>query len=103
MIQGRENRLVYSRMIWLVILTIEICMDLSEGGTALEVADLTKWTLGLTYFTFLVGLFSPAQPPADQEDKRNNILQAWKWFTILFELSCVVTIMITIIFWTLMY
>lgn len=68
------------------MLTFEISLDMVNGGTFLEVPDITKWSLWMTYLAFTIGLFSSAPCPKLEENK-NDPLMSWKWFTVVFEIA----------------
>ena len=105
--KGKEKGLVYMRMGWFLLLTVEICIGNSDGGQYYGLADLTKWGLYCTYFTMLLGLFA-CKPIKNIGDKsaytasKNKLFQSWKWFSILFELSLLIEIVITVMFWTIL-
>lgn len=105
--RGRERWLVYQRMFWIVVLTFELSVDRSDGGTSFEVADLSKWSLWLTYATFVLGLFACAPPvektKQEYQRTRSSPCQSWKMFTVLFELSFLVSIVITLVYWTMIH
>jgi hypothetical protein len=68
---------------------------------------LTNWGLWLTFFTFLVSLYSTTPVPNKGclvlKSYRNSPFHGWKWFTVLFELSLVLEVCITVIYWTLLH
>jgi hypothetical protein len=68
---------------------------------------MQKWGLWLTYLTFMTGLFACDPPPTDAsvllKSYKNSPFQAWKWFTILFEMSLTLEIIITVLYWTILH
>ena len=61
----------------------------------------------MTYFTFITGLFSCN--PLITRDRRqfkqyaNRLLLSWKFFIILFQLSFLITITITVVYWGMIH
>jgi len=53
--------------------------------------------------TFVIGLFATTMPRSDSKSLlskyRNSPIQAWKWFTVLFEVSFTLEIFVTGLFW----
>jgi hypothetical protein len=50
-------------------------------------------------------MYSTKAPPKDFMNRKykNSIFQAWKWHTILFQISLTTEVIITIIFWPILY
>jgi hypothetical protein len=67
---------------------------------------MQKWGLWFTYFTFMTGLFA-CTPPANEatvllKSYKNSPMQAWKWYSVLYEMSLTLNIIITVIYWTIL-
>lgn len=103
-LKKRETLVVYTRILLLFVMTFEICVDLSQGASQIELPDFSKWGLWMTYVTFIFSLLSvnplPEKFKHDFNAIRNNPFYAWKWFTVLFEVSLLSEFVLTIVFWT---
>ena len=105
---GKEYIVILHRVFWVVILTFQLSIDKLQHGTfGNEIKYMQKWGLWLTYLTFMTGLFACDPPPTDAtvllKSYRNSPFQAWKWFTILFEMSLTLEIIITVLYWTILH
>lgn len=78
-----------------------------------DLAYLTTWGKYLTFFTVLISNFvtQPTLPQFNALEeydpiftvKKYTIFRAWKWFAILYELSLITEIVITVYFWAVIF
>ena len=91
-----------------MIITIQESLDMySHGGPWPDIRFLTKWGIWLTWLCFLIGMF--ALEPIPQGDRallksyKYSPFRAWKWHLILFECAFTLELVITGVFWSLLY
>ena len=108
LIGGKEHYLVVFRLVAFLMLTVEGCLDMySHGGPWADIRYVTKWGFWMTWICFAAGLFS-IEPPATGDKAllkkfKYSPWRAWKWQTLLFEIALTFQIMITIVYWTLLF
>lgn len=102
--RGKESYVVLNRLLWIIVLTVFICIDmLIHGGFSETAKYLAKWGTWLTYATFMFSLNACSPLPNDSsvllKSYKNNPFSAWKWYTVLFQISFTLEIVTTLTFW----
>ena len=102
--KGKESVVMMNRVFWTIVLTVIISMDMFIHGGFSETAKyMSKWGTWLTYSTFMFSLNASSPLPNDSsvllKSYKNNPFSAWKWFTMLFQISLTLEIVTTITFW----
>lgn len=76
---------------------------LVHGGFNETFKYISKWCTWMTYLLFVTGLYSCSPLPTDStvllKSYKNNPMQSWKWFTILFEVLITLEIWVCFVFW----
>ena len=95
---------MFNRILWIVVLSVIICIDmLIHGGFSETAKYMAKWGTWLTYATFMFSLYASSPLPNDSsvllKSYKNNPFQAWKWFTMLFQISLTLEVVTTLTFW----
>jgi len=109
LVGGKEHYVVIVRQFWTVTMAMLICLGAIQKGVTIfrDFLFLTKWGLWFTFFTFLIGMFATTPLPDNSQillkKYRNDPFHAWKWFTILFQISLTMEILITILYWTALH
>jgi len=103
-LKGREAYVMFNRILWIFVLSVIICIDmLIHGGFSETAKYMAKWGTWLTYATFMFSLYASSPLPNDSsvllKSYKNNPFQAWKWFTMLFQISLTLEVVTTLTFW----
>jgi len=77
------------------------------GSIYLSFPYVAKWSLWLTYFAEIVGMFSTDIASDESKSLSSNYkyspLFAWKWFTILFQMAFVMEIFSFVTYWFVLH
>ena len=61
---------------------------------------LTQWGLWLTFFTLILGNLARK---GRSQNSNKRVCRIWKAWTIMYELALTMEILITLVFWTILY